>query len=153
MTKTIQYAGFVLILHKWFFRASEEHLHIFAINIFCSAIHPKDIWNFAMLLYAEKKITCNDYGSLFDVERTSHISFLLNPSIHPWMGKPDLFNLSLPSMWKVFNGPHDSCTLRLMNLRFLFSTSSGSNIKRAFLTPSFAMLIPYLREINSVLCL
>ena len=40
-----------------------------------------------------------------------------------------------------------------MNLHFLLSTSSGSNIKRAFLTSSFAMLIPYLREINSVIYL
>ena len=57
------------------------------------------------------------------------------------MGKLNLFNLSLPSMCKVLIGPDDSYT-------FLLSISTGSNIKRVFLTSSFAMLLPYLREIN-----
>ena len=30
------------------------------------------------------------------------------------MGTQNLFNLLLPSNWKVFIGPHDSYTLRLM---------------------------------------
>ena len=97
-----------------------------------------------------KQLLAITNGSLFNVETTSHIYFRLHPSIHLRIGKPNLFNLSLPSMCKVFTGPDDSHTLRLMTLYFLLSTSTESNIKRAFLTSSFAMLIPYLREIKFV---
>ena len=80
-------------------------------------------------------------GSLLDIDAISQINFRLNPSKYLWMGKLNLFNLSLPSMCKVLIGPDDSYT-------FLLSISTGSNIKRVFLTSSFAMLLPYLREIN-----
>ena len=63
--------------------------------------------------------------------------------------------MGIPSMYshKAFIGLDDSYTLRLMTLRFLFSTSTGSKIKKVFLTSSFAMFTLYLREINLVTCL
>ena len=85
-----------------------------------------------------KKRLAMTTGSLFDVETTSQINFWLNPSIHPCT---------------VFIGPDDSYTFRLMTLCFPLSTFTGSNIKRAFLASCFAMLVPYLREINLAICL
>ena len=49
--------------------------------------------------------------------------------------------MGIPSMCKVFIGLDNSYTLRIKTLCFLLSTSTGSNIKRVFLTSSFAMLI------------
>ena len=88
-----------------------------------------------------KKRLAMTNGSLLDIDTISQINFRLNPSKYLWMGKPNLFNLSLPSMCKVLIGTDDSYTLPLMTLCFLLSISTGSNIKRVFLTSSFAMLI------------
>ena len=80
---------------------SEKYTKFFRINVFCTQVHSQCMWCSVQVCNSFKTKLATIRGSLFVAETKSQINFLLNPSIHQWITKRNLFRSSFPSIWDI----------------------------------------------------
>ena len=112
---------------------SEKYLKFFTINVLCTQVHSQLFDVLPKFLIALRQKFAAIRGSLFVVDTNSQINFLLNPSIHSRMTKPNLFTYNFHQY-----GTHQMGHLFHMFFFLLFSSYALIHLQDQYRRVSFS---------------